>query len=219
MKRRTTASAAGLLGLLGLLGLAALPALRGADALGAQEVVLNGKSRAWLVESAALAAPAGLRADAEVRGWTADDHLVTLRKGTNGLICLADRPGENGFAAACYHESLEPFMERGRALSRAGVTGTERNTIRWQEIEAGTIPMPVAAMVYNLRFASEDFDPATVDPATGSRLHALYMSGATAESTGLPVQPGEGPWLMLPGTPSAHVMMALPVRQAETGGG
>lgn len=181
----------------------------------AQEVVLGNKTAEWLVASAALAAPESLRDGAEVRGWTADDHLVTLRRGANDIICLADRPGDDTFAAACYHASLEAFMERGRELSRQGVAGGERNEVRWREIREGAIPMPVAAMVYNLRFPSEDFDPATVDPATGGRLHAIYMPDATPESTGLPARPGDGPWLMLPGTPSAHVMIGLPVKGGD----
>lgn len=177
--------------------------------------VLGDKRPEWMVAAASLAAPAPLRDGAEVRAWTADGHLVTLRPGSNGIICLADKPDVEGFHAACYHESLEPFMERGRALTREGVSAAARNEVRWREIEAGTLPMPVAGAVYNLSFADDDFDPQTTDPATGSRLHALYMSGATQESTGLPLQPYEGPWLMLPGTPSAHVMMSLPTK---TGG-
>ena len=179
----------------------------------AGEPVLNGKSSEWMVEAAALAAPATLREEAEVRAWTADDRLVVLRPGTNGIICLADRPGDDRFAAACYHEGLEPFMARGRELRREGVEGMARNERRWAEIESGQLPMPTAGMVYNLGFATEDFDPATTDPATGGRLHAIYMSGATPESTGLSSTPGEGPWLMFPGTPSAHVMISLPAKR------
>ncbi len=185
-----------------------------ATGAGAQDVVLNGKTPEWLIASAVLAAPAPMRDGAEVRGWTADDRLVTLRAGDNGIICLADRPGDDRFAAACYHAGLEPFMARGRELLRQGIRGEQRNQIRWDEIRAGSLPMPAAAMVYNLRFASEDFDPATTDPATGGRLHALYMPDATPASTGITAQPGDGPWLMLPGTPSAHVMISLPVREA-----
>jgi hypothetical protein len=196
-------------------------ALPGPAALHAQsgEVVLNGKTAEWLVASAALAAPAELRDGAEVRGWTADDHLVTLREGSNGIICLADRPGDDRFSAACYHEGLEPFMQRGRELNREGIRGVARNERRWAEIEAGELPMPVMGMVYNLSFPSEDFDPATTDPATGGRLHAIYVPNATQASTGLPVQPGPEPWLMLPGTPSAHVMVGLPAKAAAPGGG
>lgn len=167
----------------------------------------------WLIASAVLAAPAPLRDGAEVRGWTDDGKLVTLRPGTNAIICLADRPDTDGFAAACYHAGLEPFMARGRELTRQGVQGARRNEIRWEEIEAGTLPMPDVAMVYNLRFPSKDFDPATTDPATGSRLHALYIPGATTESTGVSALPSDEPWLMLPGTPSAHVMISLPRKQ------
>jgi hypothetical protein len=197
--------------------LAGLLVLDAAGGVAAQEVVLNGKTRAWLIDSSVLAAPEALRAGAEVRAWTADENLVVLRAGTNDIICLADRPGDEAFAAACYHDGLEPFMERGRELVRQGVTGAQRDSVRWREIEAGTIPMPKAGMVYNLRFASEDFDPATTDPATGGRLHAIYMAGATPETTGIPAVPAEGPWLMGAGTPSAHVMISLPVREA--GGG
>ena len=205
-------AAAGIAGAAALVAFLAAPAALSAQ-LGVDEVPLNGKTVDWLVSSAVLAAPAPLRDGAEVRGWTSDDRLVTLRPGTNGLICLADRPGDEGFAAACYHEGLEPFMERGRELSRAGVQGTARNEARWAEIRAGTLPMPVAGMVYNLGFPTEDFDPAATDPATGRRLNAMYMTGATPESTGLPAAPGDGPWLMFPGTPSAHVMIALPPKE------
>lgn len=201
-------------GLLALTAPAGLPGQVGSD-----DVVLNGKTPEWLVATATLAAPAPLREGAEVRGWTADDRLVRLRDGSNGLICLADRPGDGEFAAACYHASLEPFMERGRELLRDGVRGMERNEVRWQEIEAGEIPMPPMAMVYNIGYESEDIDPATFDPATASRLHALYVPGATTEATGISTQPGDGPWLMFAGTPSAHLMVAIPAREGDDGGG
>lgn len=183
----------------------------------ADDVVLNGKTVEWMVASAVLAAPAELRDGAEVRGWTADGYVVTLREGSNELICLADRPGDGEFGAACYHVGLEPFMERGRELLREGVRGMERNRARWDEIEAGTLPMPEAAMVYNISHGTEDFDPATLDPATAMRLHALYMPGATTASTGVGTQPGDGPWLMFAGSPSAHLMIGIPPKGGDGG--
>lgn len=199
-------------------GLATLPsgARAQADAAG---VALGDKTADWLVASAVLAAPAEYREAAEVRGWTDEGSLVTLRPGSNGMICLADRPGDGQFRAACYHATLEPFMEAGRRLRRDGLEGMERQRARWAEIEAGRIEMPVAAMVYNLGLDTEDFDPAELDPATAGRLQAIYMRGATAESTGLPTTPGDGPWLMFPGTPSAHVMISLPRNTESSGGG
>jgi hypothetical protein len=170
------------------------------------------RSSQWLIESALLAVPEPLRAGAEVRGWGEGGTLTVLRRGTNNIICLADRPDQEGFAAACYHDSLEPFMERGRELARQGVAGAARDSIRWREIEAGTLAMPAAAMVYNLRFATDDFDPASFDPATAARLHSFYIRGATPESTGLSIRPSAEPWLMQAGTPSAHIMISLPTK-------
>lgn len=201
----------------GLLALAAPASLDGQ--VGPDDVVLNGRTQEWLVATAVLAAPAALRDGAEVRAWTADERLVTLRDGSNGLICLADRPGDGEFGAACYHASLEPFMERGRELLREGVRGMERNEVRWREIEKGEIVMPPMAMVYNIGHGSEDIDPATFDPATAMRLHALYVPGASTETTGITTDPGDGPWLMFAGTPSAHLMVGIPPRESAESGG
>ena len=39
-------------------------------------------------------------------------------------------------------------------------------------------------------------------------LYVIYMPYATSASTGIPTTPVAGmPWLMLPGTPKAHVML------------
>jgi hypothetical protein len=183
--------------------------------LHAQQPAAAAKSNDWLIASAVLAAPEPLRAGAEVRGWAPGDNLVVLRPGTNDIICLADRQDEEGFAAACYHNSLEPFMERGRQLRREGVAGAQRDEIRWREIEEGTLAMPAMAMVYNLRYATADFDAATFDPATAARLHAFYIRGATPASTGVSAQPSDSPWLMQAGTPSAHIMISLPVKRQD----
>ncbi len=165
------------------------------------------------VARAVLAAPAEFRERAEVREWNDEGVLVTIREGS-GVICIADRPGNGTFQAACYHESLEPFMAKGRELSASGVEGMARQEARWAEVEAGRLKMPqTAAMVFNLSFTTETFDPATTDPATGGRLHAIYVPYMTPESTGLPLAPSGGsPWLMWPGKPSSHVMVALPAK-------
>ncbi|HEX9886738.1 MAG TPA: hypothetical protein VGA70_09630 [Longimicrobiales bacterium] len=169
-------------------------------------------STEWQIAAAVLAAPEEHRDGAEVRAWNAEGRLVTIREGTNNLICLADEPGDGRFRAACYHVSLEPFMARGRELTAAGVEGMERQETRWDEADAGLLLVPrQPAMVYNLGFDSEDFDPATVNVGSAGRLHAIYIPYATSESTGLPTNPAAGgPWLMWPGKASAHVMVAVP---------
>lgn len=181
-------------------------------------------SREWLVSGAVLPLPPDMRDGAEVRVRTGTPDLRTIREGSNNMICLADEPG-GGFHAACYHESLEPFMRRGRELSAQGLEGMERQRARWEDVEAGEVPVPNRpTMVYNLNFESEAIDPDTVDWREGGRLHATYIPYATPEQTGLTTEsnPVE-PWLMFPGTPSAHIMMMIPPRavggEGSDGGG
>ena len=161
------------------------------------------------IAGALLPAPEELRAGATVLGYDAGGHLVTLREGTNDLICLADQPGDDRFHAACYHAALEPYMARGRELKAQGVDAQESFRIRHAEADAGTLPMPSEpAAVYNVALALETFDPATATVT----LYAVYMPYATQTSTGLPERPGPPgtPWIMRPGTASAHIMLVPP---------
>ena len=72
------------------------------------------------VAEAILAAPEELRDAAHVYGYDSAGMLRTLREGTNELTCLADRPDDEQFHVACYHNSLEPYMAHGRALRQEG---------------------------------------------------------------------------------------------------
>ena len=171
-----------------------------------------------LIAQASAAAPESYRAGAEVRAYGEDGALWTVREGTNELICLADRPGDEGFASACYHVSLEPFMQRGRELSAQGLQGEARQLARWAEVDEGKIPMPDgAAMVYNLRGLAANFDAHTMHLKDAQHIHAAYIPFATPESTGLSTQPNQGgPWIMMPGKPSAHIMFSFK-SEAEAG--
>jgi len=62
------------------------------------------------IAAAVSTMPANLRANATVLGYNAAGKLVTLRKGSNDMVCLADDPAQKMFHVACYHRSLEPFM-------------------------------------------------------------------------------------------------------------
>jgi hypothetical protein len=160
----------------------------------------------------ALAAAPEERADgATVMGFDAYGKFVLLRQGTNDLICLADDPSEEGFSVACYHDSLEPYMARGRALRDEGVTGMQRMTQRWEEAEAGRLAMPQApAMLYVVR--GDAFDASTRTVQNRYERWVLYTPFATSESTGLSTSPTEAgtPWIMFPGTAGAHIMISPP---------
>src|SRR5215510_321727 len=163
------------------------------------------------IASAILAAPEERRAGAAVLGYDAQGKLVTLRKGSNDLICLADKPSDNRFSVACYHKDLEPFMARGRELEAQGITGSERNEkYRWKEIRDGKLSMPrEPRMLYVL--SGKGYDVASGTVTNGSLRWVIYFPFATAESTGLSTKPKKGePWLMDAGTAGAHIMISPP---------
>ena len=144
-------------------------------------------------------------------GYGTDGKIAVLREGTNDLVCLADTPGDTRFSVACYHQSLEPFMRRGRELQAEGVSGEDRMKRRWEEADAGKLAMPKSpATLYVLTGSRYDSAGGTiVDPYLR---YVVYTPWATAESTGLPLDPPGpgGPWLMFPGTAGAHIMITPP---------
>lgn len=162
------------------------------------------------IDAAVKAAPAPMRDAATVLGYDDELELTTLREAEGTLICLADDPREEGFHVACYHEGLDPFMKRGRELREQGHTGTAVDSIRRAEIEAGTLEMPERPMaLYNLSGPDDAYDAEADSVRDASALHVIYTPYATKESMGLPTQPQETqPWLMAPGKPWAHVMIA-----------
>ncbi len=165
------------------------------------------------IDGALLAAPESLREGAAVLGSGGsprpEDILTVLREGTNDLVCLADDPEREDFHVACYHASLDPFMRLGRVLRADGFDRSAVMESRYAALEAGDISMPDAAALYSLTAGSRP-GPGSESGAEGlRRLTAVYLPHATLEGTGLPGGPAGGlPWLMLPGTPWAHIMIS-----------
>jgi hypothetical protein len=160
------------------------------------------------IAAAVLPLPEAMRADASVLGYRDSKTLVELRKGSNGMICLADDPSLPPFHVACYHDSLEPFMARGRALRASGITGEQVDTVRFRELKEGKLKMPTGpAALWSLSGPPGSWDSTTNEVKGGRPLYVVYIPYATQASTGLPVIPGPGlPWIMFPGTPKAHIM-------------
>lgn len=169
------------------------------------------QSAADQIASAVLAAPEDRRAGAAVLGYDNQGKVTELRKGTNDLVCLADKPGDARFSVACYHRDLEPFMARGRELESQGISGAERNEkYRWKEVREGKLKMPAGPrMLYVLN--GKGYDAATATVNSGTLRWVLYWPFATPETSGLPTKGRRGePWLMDPGTAGAHIMITPP---------
>jgi hypothetical protein len=159
---------------------------------------------------AVLPLPEPLRAGATVLGYDASHKLVTLRKGAGPMICLADDPEEaDNFHVACYHNSLEPFMLRGRQLRAQGVADDKVDTVRFAEVKAGKLRVPTrpaALWQLNGPMSAVNVETATTGPDI-KLLSVVYIPYATSASTGISAAPVPGmPWLMFPGTPKAHIM-------------
>ena len=165
-------------------------------------------TEAQQVASAVLALPVQFRADARVLGYKKGSKaLVPLRDTKGEFTCLATPP-DASLHLACYHSSLEPFMARGRDLREKGTKDTQVDTVRFAEVMSGKLAMPKhPAALYQLFGGTYD---AAANTVAGARpLFVIYISDATAATTGLPDKPaGPGePWIMFPGTPKAHIML------------
>ena len=160
------------------------------------------------VAQALAAAPEDKAGEARILGYAADGSVVELRAGTNDLVCLSSNPARENFSSSCYHASLEPYFARGRELDAEGASREDRYRIRFEEMQAGTLPMPVMSATQYIFDGSWDAETGT---AEGRVRWVIYIPGATPETTGLSLQPQEGgPWLMMAGTPGAHIMIMPP---------
>jgi hypothetical protein len=179
-----------------------------ASAAGAQQKPLPTVEQQ--IATAVMAMPEGMRANATVMGYrTPGGKLETLRQGTNGMNCLAQFAVEENFHISCYHDGMEPFMLRGRQLRDEGVKGAQVDTVRFHEVRDGKLKMPASGALYQL-FGSKTSWDAETGKLNGVRsLFVMYIPGATPQSTGLSTAPRQdGPWLMFPGTPKAHIMIS-----------
>ncbi len=160
------------------------------------------------IAAAVSALPAEYRESAKVLGYRAGTKgFVTLREGTGPFTCLGNDPAAKMFHVACYHQTLEPFMARGRELRATGTPDNRVDTVRFAEVKSGKLMMPThPASMYQLFGGS--FDGATNTAKDAKPLVVIYISGATGATTGLSEKPLEGaPWIMYPGTPKAHIML------------
>jgi hypothetical protein len=163
----------------------------------------------WQIKTAVLAAPKAQQDAATVLGYDAGGAVVTLRAGTNHLICLAADPKQDGFSVACYHKALEPFMARGRELAAQGKKGVEITKIREDEVKSGQLHMPDRGV---LNVTTGKREATTGEITELYTRYVVYIPYATPETTGIPLAPATpgGPWIMDPGTHRAHIMINPP---------
>lgn len=162
------------------------------------------------IKTAVLAAPSDKQAGAKVYGYASDGSFKILRNGTNDFVCIADDPTKKDINVACYHADLEPFMERGRVLTKEGKSQKDIFDIRETEAKSKKLLMPKQpSTLFSFSGTSENYDPKTGELKDGYMRYVVYIPYATSESTGLPLKPDMPgmPWIMDPGTHRAHIMI------------
>ena len=156
--------------------------------------------------------PDDLRAGATVVTYdAATGARKVLRPGTNFIECqprMAD-----GFER-CYHKSLAPRRDLEATLRAQKKTDEQIQQAVAAAVKAGTLPQPAKAMMSYRGFDKSDRIP---------NLWVMSLPNGTPESVGVSTVSqrdaalaGRGlPWMMLPGTPGAHVMIPInpPVKQ------
>lgn len=170
------------------------------------------------VAAATLPLPDEMRADARVIGWNESGERTDLREGTNGMICIADEPGDERFRAVCYPESLHSLLSRSRELREENLEEVERDRRLEEEVKAGEVVLPEQpAVLHVINGPAGSYDPAT-GQASGevSQIRIIFTPYQTAEAMGLPTERQGGmPWVMNSGELFSHIMI---VREGDEEG-
>ncbi len=155
-----------------------------------------------------------MRKDAGVVSLDADLQPVVLRKSTNGMVCIAEKPGSATFDVRCYHELFIPAVYRAFQLGYS-VAGPKVEA----EIKAGKLQItnqPTAG--YRCLGPSSGYDPGTNSVGPQIRCwQSIHFPFHTAAEIGLPDEadvPAEQqsmiPFVMASGSYWAHVMIEHP---------
>jgi hypothetical protein len=158
------------------------------------------------ISQATLPLPDDLRAGAAVYKYdTKTGERIVLRSGTNFAECTPR--AEDGFTW-CYNKVTAPRRDLSAKLRAQGKSAKEVQDAVAEAGKAGTIPAtPFGTMSYRLYGKKDRIQ----------LLWVLSVPGATPESIGVSKGSerdesiaGDGrPWLMLAGTPGAHIMIPI----------
>jgi hypothetical protein len=167
--------------------------------------VARQSSEARQIAEAVQILPADLRAGATVITYDAGGARKVLRQGTNFVECqprMAD-----GFSR-CYSKALAPRRDLEAKLRAEKKSDEEIQKAVAAAVQAGTLPPPSKGMM-----SYRDYDKRD----RIQHLWVMSLPNATPESVGVSTASqrdaaleGKGlPWMMLPGTPGAHIMIPI----------
>jgi hypothetical protein len=166
------------------------------------------------IAAAVLPLPTQLRAGATVVRLNASFEPQELRKGTNGIVCIADAPNDDRFDVRCYRDTFIPVVYRAFQLGYR-VSGEKVG----DEIQAGKLHLsrePTAGYRCLGQAAGYDASRHSVDTRVEC-WQSIHFPFRTASEVGFPDeadvpedQRRGTPYVMSSGTYWSHVMIRHP---------
>jgi hypothetical protein len=168
------------------------------------------------IAAAVIPLPESLRNGAGVVRLDKAGQPEVLRKATNGLVCIADKPGDERFVVRCYQEDFIPIVYRAFQLGYE-VSGEKVEA----EIKGGKLHLsdqPAAG--YRCLGPARGYDPATSTVNAQIRCwQSIHFPFRTAREIGFPDMsdvPADlratVPYVMSSGKYWAHVMIEHPAK-------
>ena len=159
-----------------------------------------GMSKEAQIDQAVSALPQSLRAGATVVSYSPKGMPMVLRRGSNDVICNPNRAGGKGFRVMCYGKALEQQMNMQAKLMAEGKDMKATRAAIADARKSGKLPTPPMGTTIYVRSGKTE--------AAAHGLWVVLLPNAKAEDLGLPTKRGHGsPWMMLSGTPNAHIMV------------
>jgi hypothetical protein len=155
-----------------------------------------------MIERSVLAAPPNARAAAMVVKWNPDGTRVTLRPGTNNLVCWDQSvwPHQRPFSAHCTSVANLPRVEQNREFYMKAPNAKEAEALVQAAEKAGMRKVP--------EFGAGNYGLVGNDQATARGHVTIAVPYATTESLKLSSKPiASGAWIMDAGTSGAHIMV------------
>jgi len=172
------------------------------------------------IAAAVLPLPAVLRDQASVIVFDKREAPVTVRNGTNDMVCILN-PSSTEFDARCYHSSFMPVILRGRELRNNGTKPGDVAKEIDNEIQQKKLNLPDHPTAgYRMLGPISAYDQKTNTAGNAIRSwQSIHFPYKTAKEIGLPVEgevPRTVPYVMASGTYWCHVMIEhSPAEQAE----
>jgi hypothetical protein len=152
------------------------------------------------IDTPLLAAPAPLKEGATVVKWNPDQTYVTLRKGTNRLVCY-DRSGfplQQPFSLECTSIANLDRVAQNMKAEKLGDKMKSEAMLNAQEKDGTRVKPEFGSVWYHLMGPDKEH----------ARTHmTIAVPGATMATLGLPENNRQGGvWIMNAGTTTAHLM-------------